>query len=258
MNRIDHVRVAFPAWLCQCLCFCGICREAEDGSGDGALPLMTLAVEFVGTFFFVLTAALSQEPFAIGAMLTSLVYALDHISADFNPAITVAMGVRRGALFSQRGKIISIVLAQMLGAFAAAEALGPGVAAAFTDSPQVRACAALPMRFVAASQPLNVLVFIGDGVAYGAGDFAFVSAAMLAAGGLAAAEMVATSASGLLGVWRGMTLLQAGRSAGLALRYWWAPAGGPLILRPPPPPREQELAPQRGAQPPGDGGGPPQ
>ena len=120
MNRIDHVRVAFPAWLCQCLCFCGICREAEDGSGDGALPLMTLAVEFVGTFFFVLTAALSQEPFAIGAMLTSLVYALDHISADFNPAITVAMGVRRGALFSQRGKIISIVLAQMLGAFAAA------------------------------------------------------------------------------------------------------------------------------------------
>ena len=148
--------------------------------------------------------------------------------------------------------------AALLGAFASAEALGPGVAAAFTDSPQVRACAALPMRFVAASQPLNVLVFIGDGVAYGAGDFAFVSAAMLAAGGLAAAEMVATSASGLLGVWRGMTLLQAGRSAGLALRYWWAPAGGPLILRPPPPPREEGLAPQRGAQPPGDGGGPPQ
>lgn len=120
MNRVDHVRVAFPAWLCQCLCFCGVCREAEDGSGDGALPLITLAVEFVGTFYLVLTSALSQEPFAIGALLTALVYALDHISADFNPAITVAMAIRNGTLFSQRGKIISIILAQMLGAFAAA------------------------------------------------------------------------------------------------------------------------------------------
>lgn len=51
--------------------------------------------EFIGTFFLVLTIALSGEPLAIGAALMVMVFAGGHISgAHYNPAVTLAVLMR--------------------------------------------------------------------------------------------------------------------------------------------------------------------
>lgn len=49
-------------------------------------------IEFLGTFFLVLTVGLSQNPFAIGGVLAALVYMGGYISgAHYNPAVTLAL-----------------------------------------------------------------------------------------------------------------------------------------------------------------------
>jgi aquaporin Z len=51
--------------------------------------------EFIGTFFLVLTIALSGEPLAIGAALMVMVFAGGHVSgAHYNPAVTLAVLLR--------------------------------------------------------------------------------------------------------------------------------------------------------------------
>jgi aquaporin Z len=143
MNAVDKRTVAFPGWLCRCRCLC--CREPSGGGGgganpnqlryagydvgaaaapaedDGHVPLIVPLAEFVGTFFLVFTASMAQEPLAVGGVLLALIYTLDHVcGADFNPAVTLAVALRLGRLFKDRGKIAVIVLAQMGGGFAAA------------------------------------------------------------------------------------------------------------------------------------------
>ncbi len=77
-------------------------------------------VEFIGTFFLLLTVGLSANPLAIGAVLAALVYVGGYISgAHYNPAVTLAV-VMRGKLSSNDG--LKYVLAQLLGAVAAAAA----------------------------------------------------------------------------------------------------------------------------------------
>lgn len=52
-------------------------------------------MEFIGTFFLVLTIALTGEPIAIGAILIAMVYMGGYISGGhFNPAVTLAVLVR--------------------------------------------------------------------------------------------------------------------------------------------------------------------
>ena len=49
-------------------------------------------IEFLGTFFLVLTVALSGNPIAIGAVLTAMVYMGGYISgAHYNPAVTLGL-----------------------------------------------------------------------------------------------------------------------------------------------------------------------
>jgi glycerol uptake facilitator-like aquaporin len=53
-------------------------------------------VEFIGTFFLVLTVALTGNPIAIGAVLVALVYMGGYISgAHYNPAVTLALWVNK-------------------------------------------------------------------------------------------------------------------------------------------------------------------
>lgn len=55
-----------------------------------------LLFEFLGTFFLVLTIALSQNPIAIGVVLTCLVYAGGAVSgAHYNPAVTLAFLLKK-------------------------------------------------------------------------------------------------------------------------------------------------------------------
>jgi aquaporin Z len=77
-----------------------------------------LLVEFVGTFFLVLVVALTGNPLAIGSILMVMVYAGGHISgAHYNPAVTIGL-LMSGKV--RNGDAIGYILAQLLGAFAAA------------------------------------------------------------------------------------------------------------------------------------------
>lgn len=52
--------------------------------------------EFIGTFFLVLTIAMSGNPIAIGFVLAALVYMGGHISgAHYNPAVSLAIFLRK-------------------------------------------------------------------------------------------------------------------------------------------------------------------
>ncbi len=76
------------------------------------------AMEFLGAMFLVLAIALTGNPLAIGMMLMAMVYIGGHVSgAHYNPAVTIAVWMR-GKL--NQSKIFGYILAQVIGAFAAA------------------------------------------------------------------------------------------------------------------------------------------
>ena len=86
--------------------------------------------EFIGTFFLVLTIGCTVKiggagvipPLAIGAALMVMIYANGHISgAHFNPAVTVAVWLRGRC---PARDVVPYILAQVLGAAAAAAAVG--------------------------------------------------------------------------------------------------------------------------------------
>lgn len=110
-------------------------------------------VEFIGTFFLVLTVVVAvakggvMAPVAIGAALMVMIYAGGHISgAHFNPAVSVAVLIR-GAMSA--ADFVPYIIAQLAGAALAAviatsvlgighetagaftAAGGPGIPAAF-------------------------------------------------------------------------------------------------------------------------------
>ena len=79
-------------------------------------------IEFIGTFFLVLTIGLTSEvdhvaPIAIGGMLMVMVYMGGHISgAHYNPAVSIAMIIR--GLLSVK-EAIKYILSQLSGAILA-------------------------------------------------------------------------------------------------------------------------------------------
>ena len=74
-------------------------------------------IEFIGTFFLVLTIGLTGNPLAIGVMLMVMVYMGGHISgAHYNPAVSIAMIIR--GLLSVK-EAIKYILSQLSGAILA-------------------------------------------------------------------------------------------------------------------------------------------
>jgi aquaporin Z len=85
------------------------------------LPLVVPVTEFLGTFFLVLTASLTGDGLAIGAILLAMVYMGDHVcGADYNPAVTLGVALRMGVPLKEYWKVLVTVLAQFAGAFVAA------------------------------------------------------------------------------------------------------------------------------------------
>ena len=69
-------------------------------------------IEFIGTFFLVLTIGLTGNPIAIGAMLMVMVYMGGHISgAHYNPAVSIAMIIRGILSVKEAVKYIAIAVA---------------------------------------------------------------------------------------------------------------------------------------------------
>jgi aquaporin Z len=73
-------------------------------------------IEFIGTFFLVLTVGLSANPIAIGVVLAAMVYMGGYISgAHYNPAVTFGIWIQKKLALSVAGIYI---LVQLLAAIA--------------------------------------------------------------------------------------------------------------------------------------------
>lgn len=90
------------------------------------MSLKKYIVEFIGTFFLVLTICMTSyskvsadlQPLAVGVMLMVLVYSMGYLSgAQFNPAISLAIYLRGRINLKEMG---FYWIAQILGAIAAA------------------------------------------------------------------------------------------------------------------------------------------
>jgi len=85
------------------------------------LPLVVPITEFIGTYLLVLTASLTGDGLAVGAMLLALVYMGDHVcGADYNPAVTLGVALRMKVPLREYWKILVTIVAQFLGGILAA------------------------------------------------------------------------------------------------------------------------------------------
>jgi MATE family multidrug resistance protein len=91
----------------------------------------------------------------------------------------------------------------------------------FTDDPDTIAALLDVYLFVALLQPLNGLVFVGDGIYMGAEAFGYLAKAMIGTAAVAAVVLllVGPMGWGLTGVWGGVATLMGGRLLTLAVPY---------------------------------------
>jgi MATE family multidrug resistance protein len=99
--------------------------------------------------------------------------------------------------------------------------LRPVLPSFFTDDPETIAALLDIYLFVALLQPINGLVFVGDGIYMGAEAFPYLAKAMIGTALAAAAVLglVLPMGWGLAGVWGGIAVLMAGRLATLVVPY---------------------------------------
>ncbi|KAJ4774959.1 Protein DETOXIFICATION [Rhynchospora pubera] len=98
----------------------------------------------------------------------------------------------------------------------------------FTKDPEVLQVVKSGVLFVSASQPINALAFIFDGLHYGVSDFSYAAIAMMDVGAISSLFLLfAPKHYGLPGVWVGLTLFMGLRAVAGMLRLqsksgpWW-------------------------------------
>ncbi|XP_006364530.1 protein DETOXIFICATION 45, chloroplastic isoform X1 [Solanum tuberosum] len=98
----------------------------------------------------------------------------------------------------------------------------------FTKDTEVLAVVSTGLLFVSASQPINALAFIFDGLHYGVSDFAYAARSMMLVGAISSAFLLcAPRLLGLRGVWLGLTLFMSLRMMAGFIRLlskkspWW-------------------------------------
>ncbi|RZC57257.1 hypothetical protein C5167_004560 [Papaver somniferum] len=102
------------------------------------------------------------------------------------------------------------------------------IALLFTKDAEVLAIARSGILFVCASQPLNALAFICDGLHFGVSDFQYAAHSMMLIGVVTSAFLLyAPSVYGLCGVWMGLSLFMGLRMLAGFTRFmsksgpWW-------------------------------------
>ncbi|KAF8405524.1 hypothetical protein HHK36_010431 [Tetracentron sinense] len=102
------------------------------------------------------------------------------------------------------------------------------LATLFTKDPEVLRIVRSGILFVSASQPINALAFISDGLHYGVSDFAYAARSMMVVGAISSAFLLyAPSIFGLSGVWSGLALFMGLRMLAGYIRLvsktgpWW-------------------------------------
>ncbi|KAL8060098.1 hypothetical protein ABFX02_02G001800 [Erythranthe guttata] len=98
----------------------------------------------------------------------------------------------------------------------------------FTKDLEVLKLVTSGVLFVSASQPINALAFIVDGLHYGVSDFPYAAVSMMVVGAISSASLLfAPKLFGLAGVWYGLTLFMALRMVAGLMRLsqrngpWW-------------------------------------
>ncbi|CAI9111036.1 OLC1v1011169C1 [Oldenlandia corymbosa var. corymbosa] len=104
----------------------------------------------------------------------------------------------------------------------------PSLAKLFTNDMQVLDIVKSGLLFVSASQPLNAMAYIFDGLHYGVSDFPFAACSMMAVGAISSAFLLyVPPIVGLSGVWSGLTIFMGLRGVTGYLRLsakdgpWW-------------------------------------
>ncbi|KAJ6403054.1 hypothetical protein OIU84_015051 [Salix udensis] len=101
------------------------------------------------------------------------------------------------------------------------------IATLFTKDADVLGIVRTGILFVSASQPINALAFIFDGLHYGVSDFAYAAKSMMLVGLISSAFLLYAPITGLPGVWSGLTLFMGLRTAAGYVRLlsksgpWW-------------------------------------
>ncbi|KAL5706209.1 Protein DETOXIFICATION 45 [Ranunculus cassubicifolius] len=120
------------------------------------------------------------------------------------------------------GLFAGVFLAILLGA-----SFG-SLATLFTKDPEVLGIVRSLVLFVSATQPINALAFIADGLYYGVSDFAYAAQSMIIVGAISSAFFVYVSPIyGISGVWCGLTLCMGLRMLAGYIRLmsksgpWW-------------------------------------
>ena len=85
------------------------------------LPVVVPLTELIGTFFLVLTASLTSDGLAVGAMLLAMIYMGDHVcGADYNPAVSLGVALRMAVPLKDFPKVLVTIAAQFVGGLLAA------------------------------------------------------------------------------------------------------------------------------------------
>ncbi|KAG6517856.1 protein DETOXIFICATION 45, chloroplastic-like [Zingiber officinale] len=155
-----------------------------------------------------LAVSLLSDALAVSAQA---LIASSYAKCDYDCVKQITFFVLKAGLF------IGIALAVVLGASFA------NLAELFTKDTGVLQIVKTGVLFVGATQPINALAFIFDGLHYGVSDFAYSAWSMMTVGAISSAFLFyAPSIFGLSGVWSGLTLFMSLRMVAGFLRLNWS------------------------------------
>ncbi|CAN8269543.1 unnamed protein product [Cochlearia groenlandica] len=139
-----------------------------------------------------LTSSLLADGLAVAGQA---ILACSYAEKDYNKVSSVASRVL------QMGFVLGLGLSVVVGI---GLYFGSGI---FTKDPNVIHLIAIGIPFVAATQPINSLAFVLDGVNFGASDFAYTAYSMIAVAGVSIVAVIYMAKfNGFLGIWIALTI----------------------------------------------------
>ncbi|XP_058091056.1 protein DETOXIFICATION 45, chloroplastic-like isoform X2 [Magnolia sinica] len=150
------------------------------------------------------------------ALSSQALISSSYSKGDFKRVKEITFFVLKTGLFT--GVCLAIILSAWFGSFAEL----------FTKDMDVLQIVKSGVLFVSASQPINALAFVFDGLHYGVSDFSYSAFSMMLVGAVSSAFLFfVPSVFGLKGVWAGLALFMSLRMAAGIMRLasktgpWW-------------------------------------
>ncbi|CAK7355581.1 unnamed protein product [Dovyalis caffra] len=145
------------------------------------------------------------------------------LAAVLTITLSTSMAARQGALAMAAHQIclqVWLSVSLLADAQAASSQALIASSSAKGDYSTVKEITFSALKFVSASQPINALAYIFDGLHYGISDFSYAAWSMMVVGAISSAFILyAPSIVGLSGVWSGLTLFMGLRTVAGYMRY---------------------------------------